>query len=499
MKRRKFILQSGAALAGMAIAKSAAPLAAHEYTRMNLLFITVDDMDGRMQGYLGNKNHLTPSLDALAARSHRFVNNRTAAAICQPSREAMMTGLLPHHSGGLGFNPVHEGTPTLVTLLKAQGYFTTGIHKLEHMAPESCFPWDLSVPGSGRAPSEYAEAVRNGIEKARAAGKPFFINCNINDPHRPFYGSPAAAQIDHDEQGEYHDVREVGPDEVEVPPFLEDLPIVRKELAQYANSTQRADVSIGKILDVLAATPEGSNTIIFFSADHGMPFPFSKATVYNSGSHTPALLHYPGMGQPRTFEQRTCNIDYAPTLLDLLHTPAPEGVDGRSWQPLIHGGERDNREYLVTYINTVSSGAAYPMRALQDDRYSLIFMPWSDGKLQIHIDGMTGLTYAAMKAAAENNPQLQERMKQWDFGVPLALYDLKSDPGQRINLIDHAQYKMRAEKMKSLLHEEMRRTKDPQLGNYEALLQGQQPLVTQPKRRTRRQTAQPEPVAAPAV
>ena len=51
--------------------------------------------------FMGGKYHLTPRLDALAAVSHRFIRNRTIAPICQPSREAMMTGLIPHHSGAL--------------------------------------------------------------------------------------------------------------------------------------------------------------------------------------------------------------------------------------------------------------------------------------------------------------------------------------------------------------------------------------------------------------
>jgi N-sulfoglucosamine sulfohydrolase len=479
MKRRTFLLKSGAVLA------AANSFVRHAFalptvaTKRNLLFITVDDMNCTLPGFMGGKNNLTPSLDALSASSHRFIQNRTTAPICQPSREAMMTGLLPHHSGGLGFTPVHEGTPTLVTLLKSQGYFTAGIHKLEHMQPPSCFPWDMAVEGMGRAPSEYASAVQQAIDKARAADMPFFINCNINDPHRPFYGSPQAATVDHHEQGEYQVAREITADEVEVPPFLEDLPDVRRELAQYQNSAQRMDRSIGKVLAALAASPEAKNTIIFFSADHGMPFPFSKATVYDNGTRTPALLRYPGMGKPKSFPDRTCNIDYMPTLLDLLHSPAPAGMDGKSWFPLLHGEHQAGREFLVTHVNSVNSGTEYPMRALQDDRYSLIFMPWSDGKLKFRIESMQGLTYPAMKAASQHDEKLAARLQQFDLGVPLALYDLQSDPGQRLNLLDQPQHKSRAEIMKARLLESMKRTADPQLGNFEAYLRGKPMSVIQ--------------------
>jgi len=90
-----------------------------------------------MPGFMGDKLGLTPNLDRLAAQSHCFVNNRTTAPICQPSREAMMTGRVPHRSGGLSFTPIYEGIPTMTTVLKDAGYYTSAIHKIEHMQPQS--------------------------------------------------------------------------------------------------------------------------------------------------------------------------------------------------------------------------------------------------------------------------------------------------------------------------------------------------------------------------
>ena len=418
---------------------------------MNLLFLTVDDMNCSLPGFMGNTHGLTPNLDSLAHRSHRFVRNRTTAPICQPSREAMMTGRVPHRSGGLGFNPINEGTPTLVTVLKGSGYYAAAIHKTEHMQPVSCFPWDRTVSGKGRAPSVYASSVNDAIAEARSRKQPFFINCNINDPHRPFYGSPEAATVDHGEQGEYHVARELGAEDVQAPSFLENLPAVRKEFAQYCNSAQRMDVSIGEVLGVLAAAPEAENTIIIFTADHGMPFPFSKATVYDNGTRTPALLSYPGMGKARTFEDRTCNIDYMPTLLDLMAIPAPGGMDGRSWVDILHGNSDPGREYLVTHVNGVSSGAEFPMRAIQNERYALLFMPWSDGKLQLRLESMQGLTFHAMTEAAKTDAAIAARVQQYIMGVPLAFYDHKNDPGQRVNAIDRPENREQVKEMKQLL------------------------------------------------
>ena len=477
MKRRDFLKSAGAALAVGSFPTAASQPEQHP---LNLLFLTVDDMNWSMPGFMGGRNNLTPSLDSLAGRSHRFVNNRTVAPICQPSREAMMTGRVPHRSGALGFTPVNEGIPTLITILKTRNYYTVGIHKLGHMQPPACFPWDLGVDGSGRDPQEYADAVTAAITEARSSRRPFFINCNLDDPHRPFYGSPGAAEIDHHETGRYTVAKALRAEDVEVPSFLENLPDVREEYARYCNSVQRADVTIGKVLAALQATPEAVHTVAVFSADHGMPFPFSKATVYTNGTRTPVLIAYPGMGQPRTFKQLTASIDILPTLLEVLGVPRPGGIDGHSWVPLMRGHDPKNRDYVVTHVNTVNSGAAFPMRAIQNERYSLVFSPWSDGTLRFKVESMEGLTYEAMRKAAEADPRIAARVDQYILGIPLAFYDLAVDPDQRVNRIGSKEHRQEIEKMKKLLLDDMTSTSDPQLENYRTLLAGGKPVVVQP-------------------
>ncbi len=445
----------------------------------NLVFITLDDMNWSMPSFMGGKSGLTPNLDKLAARSMRFVNCRAAVPICQPSREAMMTGLFPTHSGASGFTPIYEGTPTLASILHGAGYFTACIHKVGHMFPLSCFPWDYFRPGKDRSPKEYETQVRISIDAAKAAGKPFFVCCNINDPHRPFYGSPEAANLDHNLEADYKIPREVGPDDVSVPPFLEDLPDIRKEFAQYSNSVQRLDMSIGRILKVIEDRGCAHNTIVFFSSDHGMPFPFAKATGYDSGSRTPALVYWPGMKSPRSFSELTQNVDYMPTLLDIMGMPLPERLDGKSWLPLIERNAWKPRQYVVTSVNTLSSGINYPTRTVQDMKYSLIFSPWADGKFRYTSESMFGLTFAAMVKAAETDSKIAARVEQLTVSTPYAFYDLEADPGQRVNLIDRPEYKAKIAEMQAFLLHHMEQTGDPQLENFKIFLAGGKPKVVQ--------------------
>jgi N-sulfoglucosamine sulfohydrolase len=475
MQRRDFLRRSAATLALSAFPGLAGAATAPPIPPLNLLLITADDLSASLCGFLGGENNLTPEVDALAARSHQFVNNRTTAPICQPAREALMTGLLPHHSGALGFNPIHEGLPTLVSILRAANYFTAGIHKLAHMQPTSCFPWEQPVPGDSRNPGDYAEAVSAAIATAQASDRPFFINCNINDPHRPFYGSEPAAQIDRHETGAFHVARELQAGDVRVPAFLEDLPPIRKEFAQYCNSIQRMDISVGKVLGAMRASPAAARTVILFTSDHGMPFPFSKATVYDTGTRTPTLVSWPGMGAPRVFRELTCNIDILPTVLELLDIPAPKEIDGQSWIPFVQGRSSGVRDNVITHLNTVVSGAAYPMRAIQDQRYALVVSPWANGPLSFKVESMNGLTFAAMKAAATSDERIAARVQQYTRGVPVAFYDLQEDPGQRINLLKAPQHRDRIAGMQARLLAEMERTGDPQHGNIQRLLADEGP------------------------
>src|SRR4051812_45678641 len=165
------------------------PLGAQAAKSLNVVMITADDMNADSAGWLGNKLGCTPRLDAFAAGCHRFINNHVSAPICQPSRQALMSGRVPHRSGGLGFNPIRPNVPTLVTLLAARGYFTAAINKVVHMAPPQAFPWNETRDGSGKNPKALRAHVAECLQRAADSGKPFFINVNITDPHRPFPGS----------------------------------------------------------------------------------------------------------------------------------------------------------------------------------------------------------------------------------------------------------------------------------------------------------------------
>jgi N-sulfoglucosamine sulfohydrolase len=450
---------------------AAAPVQAtapKQLKQLNLLIITADDMNADSPGWMGNKLRPTPNLDAFAAKSHRFVNHHVTAPICQPSRQALLTGRVPHRSGGLGFNPINPDVPTLVTLLAARGYFTAAINKVPHMAPRKAFAWDLTLSNSGRSPAKIREQFAQCLRAAAGAKKPFFINVNITDPHRPFPGAATEKKLVAKEP--VAPVKPYRPEDVVVPSFLEDIPGVRREVAQYLTAVRRFDESFGEVLAELAAAGHLEDTVIVFLSDHGMSFPFSKATVYRNGTWSPVLLSWPGMPRPAVHEEMVSSVDLMPTVLELLGVAAPTGMDGRSWLPLLRGERQEGRDHVVTHVNTVASGKSFAQRCVRTKTHSLLFHAWADGTTRFRVEAMSGLSYNALAEAARTDARIKARVEQYVVGTPLSFFDLAKDPDERTNLLDDPNYRKELDRLSDLLLRHLERTEDPQLANFRAAL-----------------------------
>lgn len=420
--------------------------------RPNLLLITADDLNGDSMGWTGQNAIATPVLDRLAAASHRFVHAHVTAPICQPSRAALMTGRVPHRSGAVGFDPVRDDVPTLVEVLRAHGYFTAALNKLGHMQPARKFRWDLALRGSGRRPAAAGAHVARCLAAARRAGRPFFVNANLTDPHRPFR---------HAARPPWRALR--------VPAFLEDLPPVRAELAAYLASVRRLDDGLGAVLAALAAAGHADDTVVVFLSDNGMSFPFAKATVYANGTWTPVLLRHAGLPPPATHDELVSSVDLMPTVLELLGLPAPAGMDGRSWGPLLRGVPQPDREVVVTHVQTVRSGAAFPQRCARTRTRSLIWQPWAGGAARFAAEPLRGLAFRGLRHAARHDPRLAQRVRQLVAGAPLALYDLERDPGERRNLLHQPAYRADVARLMAALMAHMERTGDPELPRFRAV------------------------------
>jgi N-sulfoglucosamine sulfohydrolase len=434
---------------------------------LNLLIVTADDMNADSGGWNGSTVGATPNLDAFAKSAHRFVNSHVTVPICQPGRSALMTGRVPHRNGALGFNPIRRDVPTIVELLRERGYYTGVIAKAVHMAPADKFPWhSIGEQALGKQPTKFVEKFRDMLAIATAENKPFFINANICDPHRPFISGSNKKRAKEVEP--LDGARIFLPNEVTVPAFLEDIPPVREEVAQYYSNVSRFDVTFGLVMRELTAAGHDSDTIVVFMSDHGMSFPFSKATVYRNGTWSPVLIRIPDMKQPQRRTEYVSSVDVMPSLLELLRIPPPTDMDGRSWVPLLNGETQVDRDYVVTHVNTVSSGKSLAQRCIRTKDRALMYHAWVGGTDKFRVEAMSGLSFAAMNAATELS--IQSRVKQLVDGETLMFFDTAADPNERHNVIRDPKFADEITELSHKLLTHMQRTGDPLEASFEAAL-----------------------------
>lgn len=448
----------------------------------NLLLITADDLNGDSMGWMGSKVGATPNLDKFAATCQRFEHFHVTAPICQPCREAFMTGRVPHRSGALGFNPIRLDVPTLPEVLRSNGWFTAAINKTAHMQPPEKFQWDMKQEGSGKNPALMRDQFEEYLKAAAEVGKPFFINANITDPHRPWPGSdaaqagetsPAAAKPGKKRQranaANAAPVKMFSPDEIVVPPMLEDLPDIRRELAQYFSAVRRMDETFAGLLTALKAGGQDTNTIVVFFSDNGISAPFSKATLFKSGAWSPLLIRWPGLEKPAfNHDDMIGGVDLMPTVLEFLGVAVPPGMDGRSFVPLLKGQKQDARDHVFTWVNTVSSGRSFAGRCVRTKTRAYLWNAWSDGQTQYKVEAMSGLMFGAMRDAAASDARIKARVDHYIFRCAEELYDLERDPAERQNLIADPTYASEIARLKVLLFAEMKRTGDPLLEQFPA-------------------------------
>ncbi|HUU11429.1 MAG TPA: sulfatase-like hydrolase/transferase, partial [Phycisphaerae bacterium] len=220
--RREFLASVGAGAASMALA-SCALTAERKTDKPNVLFIAVDDLNDWIGCLGGHPDARTPNIDRLAKRGVLFTNAQCAAPACNPSRAALMTGILPSTSGvyhnAQPWRPAMQDAVTIPQHFMAHGYRAVGGGKIFHGAFPDPASWQEYFPSQTQnKPPDPVPPNRplNGIpntahfdwgpvevgdeemgdwkvsewargELARTHEKPFFVGCGIFRPHLPWY------------------------------------------------------------------------------------------------------------------------------------------------------------------------------------------------------------------------------------------------------------------------------------------------------------------------
>ncbi len=436
--------------------------------RLNVLIITVDDMSADSIGAFGCQlSETTPNIDQLAKDSLQFGYAHVQVGNCMPSRNVMWSGRYPHNNRVEGFYQVPDpGYPVLADLMQQAGYFTAIRHKVSHSTPYHPFEWDLvldtledGTKAHVKDAASYGVSTTRGIQAAKNNNKPFCLLINVADPHKPFFAQGKKGETIPDEHTPSHVFT---PEEVPVPGFLFDDPVVRKELSHYYSSVRRADDAVGEVLKSLQESGEQDNTFVMFLSDHGMALPFAKTQLYHHSTHTPLLVRWPGVTKSGEVDRvhMVSSVDFLPTLLDATATKHPEGLDGRSFAPLLKGESQNDRDIVIKEYNENAGGSRDPMRAVQTKQHLYLFNPWSNGE-RVMATATTGTpTYRRMAELAETDARIAARHTLYQHRVVEELFDVEKDPDCLVNLIDSPKHQKELSTLRKSLEQWMVDTDD---------------------------------------
>jgi arylsulfatase A-like enzyme len=316
-------------------ASAATAFAAERAPQPNILFCLGDDWGYPHASILGDKTIKTPAFDRIAREGVLFANAHAAAPSCSPSRAAILTGQpiwrVENGSALLGFLPAKF--PVYPELLERAGYRT-------------------GFAGKGYAPGKLGDRTRNaaGPEFAsfrafltqRPAGAPFCFWLGSRNPHRPYKW----------ESGKGKDLTAIT-----VPPYLPDNAIIRQDIADYYANVETFDSQVADAIAALEAIGELDRTVVVITGDNGWPFPRSKATCYDSGTHEPLAIRWGGiLHRGRLVADFVSLADLCPTFLELAGVPIPPSVTARSLVSVLRsdrsGWIDPTRDYVLTGMET---------------------------------------------------------------------------------------------------------------------------------------------------
>ena len=413
----------------------------------NIVLMVADD-HGLDTGTYGNTWIRTPNLDELATGGVRFTQAFCTSASCAASRSVILTGLYNHANGTYGHThgahhfSCFENTVTLPTLLNEAGYRTACIGK-KHYAPKRIFPFqtDYGDDPCGRDDVKMAEMCRPFISEQDT--KPFFLYWCSKNPHRDErrlethparpnrFGNPDEP-FPGDEETLYRD------EDVVVPPYLSDIPEVRAELAQYAQSVTRLDRGVGRLIRILKESGVYDNTVIIYVSDNGAAFPESKTTLYEPGMHLPCIVRSPFQEKRGT----TCDglitwADLTPTVVDFAGAqPKPDAFHGRSFRGILdseHPTDWRNEAYASHTFHEITN--YYPMRVIRTHKWKFIWNIAHPLTYSFAGDLWSSPTWQAV--LSRKMDRLGSRSIDAYLHRPrFELYDLENDPNEVVNLAD---------------------------------------------------------------
>lgn len=421
MMSHKFILSSG--LLSVMINLQGAGNA----KQYNILCITCEDIS-QYTGCFGDPVAKTPYLDDFAKDAIRYTRMFTTIGVSAPSRSALITGMYPSSIGANNMRcyvlpnerqgkttPIYEvvpptGVKCFTEYLRAAGYYCTNSVKNDYQFAPPLTAWDENAQGAHW--------------KNRPHGMPFYAVFNIEVSHESRLWLRANEPLT------------TRPEEVIVPPWFPDNPVVRRDMAiMYSNITEM-DRLFGEKIKELKEAGLYDSTIIIWYSDNGGPLPNQKRSVYERGTLVPFMIRFPDGYRKGETDSRLCMFpDIPATILSIADIQPPAYMQGKAFLGKYLSRER---KYIYGARDRMDEQID-KQGAIRDERFRYVinYLPEKPGympvKYRLQIPMMQNMLDLYEKDS------LNEYQKQW-FISPRPkeeFFDLENDPYELHNEINN--------------------------------------------------------------
>jgi arylsulfatase A-like enzyme len=452
-------------------------------TRPNVLFMIADDHRHSAIRAFGDPVVQTPRIDQLVAEGIAF--ERTyhfgglTGGVCVPARACLMAGANPFRalaskdlSDAVGLRTINPAMATLPQEFRRAGYRTHHVGKWHNdtrsfhrsfdggakifiggmsdhyrvpvfdFDPTGEYPTSARYEGDKHSTELFGEAAMDFL-RGYDREEPFFLYLAFTAPHDPRTPPPEyAALYPYDEMPlppnyvpeHPFDNGEMRNRDESLAPWPRTPEVVRQHVADYYGMITHLDHWIGRVVDTLSETRRADNTIVVYTADHGLAVGqhglMGKQNLYEHSARVPCVMRGPGLAAGVRLQNLIHTPDLHPTLCELTGLPTAATVETHSLVPLLRQGQAAPSVGRRSYVCQVYKDA---QRMVTDGRWKLIRYYRSQERLGVGTDA-------------------------------IQLFDLELDPWERFDLSSDSAHAGRIGALASQLEEWQQEVRDPMVG-----------------------------------
>ncbi|MEO8027566.1 MAG: sulfatase-like hydrolase/transferase [Bryobacteraceae bacterium] len=405
--------------------------------RPNVMLVVLGDVGSWMLGCYGNQELKTPQIDQIARGGSRFTFHFAGSTVASAARGALLSGVRPGKLGITEDVPAPLTGSLLSDLLAAAGYraafagewnFSGGPGSTGSKHGFSTF--DPLEPTESTFGPKWVTARASAFldQQSPAPGSgggpaPFFLQVSYPRTRIPYAGyDPKFADL---YAGATFD--KLGWEPVSKRAKFGRLMFddIRGNLAKFGAIVSATDAEVGALMAKIDQKGLRENTLVIVTADagfllgrHGLwsnGLASEPDNMYDEVTGVPMIWNWPGVVPVQGTRPETVSaLDFVPSLCDAVGATPPAGLVGQNYWPWL------NARYQAKNIG----GSKAP-------KASTVFAEWQDSVM-----------------ARDARFKLVVRGAR-----PAEFYDLKMDPGEKINQVGNPAFVSERQRMQQEIAE----------------------------------------------